>query len=86
MSQKTKTIWFGIYSPSWSPEMQRHITAGSMSVKCYHDHPHNHHHQLHGHDDETEGQYSGKMLAETGSFDILFGNRVLGIGFFFRYT
>ena len=28
------------------------------------------------------GQYSGKMLAETGSFDILLGNWVLGIGFF----
>ena len=35
------------------------------------------------HDDKIIiGQYSGKMLAETGSFDILFGNRVLGIGFF----
>ena len=33
----------------------------------------------------TEGQYSGKMLAETGSFDILFGNWVLGIGFFHLY-
>ena len=33
----------------------------------------------------TEGQYSGKMLAETGSFDILFGNWVLGIGFFHIY-
>ena len=30
----------------------------------------------------TEGQYSGKMLAEMGSFDILFWNWVLGIGFF----
>ena len=33
----------------------------------------------------TEGQYSGKMLAETGSFDILLGNWVLGIGFFHKY-
>ena len=41
---------------------------------------------LHGrYDISTEGQYSGKMLAETGSFDILFGNWVLGIGFFHIY-
>ena len=33
----------------------------------------------------TEGQYCGKMLAETGSFDILFVYWVLGIGFFHIY-
>ena len=37
-----------------------------------------------GHRGWTEGQYSGKMLAETGSFDILFGIGYWVLGFFLQ--